>query len=115
MTPEVIYAFEDEDVSEAARIMMEQQIRRLVVLNQSKQLVGIISLGDLAVHTGDVEQAGRDLRGCLRALRTSTVKRRQRGGGRYIRAPVCRNPRLTSRACTCLAVLPSSERCFSSH
>jgi len=63
MTPEVLYTFEDEDISEAARIMMEQQVRRLVVLNQSKQLVGIISLGDLAVHTGDVRQVGQTLEG----------------------------------------------------
>ena len=63
MTPEIVYAFEDEDVSEAAHIMAEQQVRRLVVLNQSKQLVGIISLGDLAVHTGDVRQAGETLEG----------------------------------------------------
>jgi CBS domain-containing protein/sporulation protein YlmC with PRC-barrel domain len=63
MTPEVIYVFEDDDVSEAAQIMTEQQIRRLVVLNQSKQLVGIVSLGDLAVHTGDTQQAGQTLEG----------------------------------------------------
>jgi CBS domain-containing protein/sporulation protein YlmC with PRC-barrel domain len=63
MTPEIVYAFEDDDVSEAARIMAEEQVRRLVVLNQSKQLVGIISLGDLAVHTGDVRQAGETLEG----------------------------------------------------
>jgi CBS domain-containing protein/sporulation protein YlmC with PRC-barrel domain len=63
MTPEVVYAFEDEDVSEAARIMTQEQVRRLVVLNQSKQLVGIISLGDLAVHTDDVRQAGQTLEG----------------------------------------------------
>jgi len=63
MTPEVVYVFEDEDVSEAARIMTEQQVRRLVVLNQAKQLAGIISLGDLAVHTGDVQQAGETLEG----------------------------------------------------
>ena len=63
MTPEVLYVFEDEDVSEAARIMTEQQVRRLVVLNQAKQLAGIISLGDLAVHTGDVQQAGETLEG----------------------------------------------------
>jgi CBS domain-containing protein/sporulation protein YlmC with PRC-barrel domain len=63
MTPEVLYVFEDEDVSEAARIMTEQQVRRLVVLNQAKQLAGIISLGDLAVHTGDVRQAGETLEG----------------------------------------------------
>jgi len=63
MTPEVINVFEDDDVSEAARIMTEQQIRRLVVLNRSKQLAGIISLGDLAVHTGDTHQAGQTLEG----------------------------------------------------
>jgi CBS domain-containing protein/sporulation protein YlmC with PRC-barrel domain len=63
MTPEVLYTFEDEDVSEAARMMLEQQVRRLVVLDQSKRLVGIVSLGDLAVHTGDTEQAGQILEG----------------------------------------------------
>jgi CBS domain-containing protein/sporulation protein YlmC with PRC-barrel domain len=63
MTPEVVYVFENDDVSEAARIMMEQQVRRLVVLNQSKQLAGIISLGDLAVHAGDIQQAGETLEG----------------------------------------------------
>jgi CBS domain-containing protein/sporulation protein YlmC with PRC-barrel domain len=63
MTPEVVYVFEDDDVSEAAQIMMEQQVRRLVVFNQSKQLAGIISLGDLAVHTGDAQQAGETLEG----------------------------------------------------
>jgi CBS domain-containing protein len=63
MTPEVVDVFEDDDVSEAARVMMEQQIRRLVVLNRSKQLAGIISLGDLAVHTGDTQQAGQTLEG----------------------------------------------------
>lgn len=63
MTPEVVHVSEDDDVSEAARIMTEQQVRRLVVLNQSKQLAGIISLGDLAVHTGDTQQAGQTLEG----------------------------------------------------
>lgn len=61
MTPDVIFTFEDDDVSEAARIMREQQIRRLPVLNQSKQLVGIISLGDLSVYTGDARQVGKTL------------------------------------------------------
>jgi CBS domain-containing protein len=61
MTPDVIYAFEDDDVSEAARIMREQQIRRLAVLNQSKRLVGIISLGDLSVYSGDAHRVGKTL------------------------------------------------------
>jgi CBS domain-containing protein len=51
MTTPAIYCFEDQDVSEAAKIMEENQIRRLVVLSrEDKRLVGVISLGDLARH-----------------------------------------------------------------
>ena len=53
MTPEVVYCFEDDDVREAAKTMEEHQIRRLIVLNRDKRLVGIVSLGDLAVHAPD--------------------------------------------------------------
>ena len=49
MTSPAIYCFDDQDVSEAAQIMEENQIRRIVVLNrEDKRLVGVISLGDLA-------------------------------------------------------------------
>lgn len=50
MTAGVTYCFEDQPVEEAARIMSEQQIRRLPILNRDKRLVGIMALGDLAVH-----------------------------------------------------------------
>ncbi len=58
MTPEVVYAFEDQDVEEAARLMRDRQLRRLVVLNREKRLTGIVSLGDLAVETRDKTLAG---------------------------------------------------------
>jgi CBS domain-containing protein len=61
MTTEVIYAFEDQDVAEAARLMEQHQIRRIVVLNRDKRLVGIVSLGDVAVHAGNARQAGQTL------------------------------------------------------
>jgi CBS domain-containing protein len=61
MTPEITYCFEDQDVREAARIMEERQIRRLVVLNRDKRLVGIVSLGDLATQTGDEELDSSEL------------------------------------------------------
>ena len=49
MTVPAIYCFDDQDISEAAKIMEENQIRRLVVLSRDeKRLVGVISLGDLA-------------------------------------------------------------------
>src|SRR2546423_10403674 len=41
MSEGVCYCFEDDDVTEAARLMKEKQIRRLVVLNRDKRLVGI--------------------------------------------------------------------------
>ena len=51
MTTPVIYCYEDQDVREAAQIMEENQIRRLVVLSrEGKRLVGVVSLGDLARH-----------------------------------------------------------------
>ena len=51
MTSPAIYCFDDQDSSEAAKIMEENQIRRLVVMSrEDKRLVGVISLGDLARH-----------------------------------------------------------------
>jgi CBS domain-containing protein len=61
MTPDIIYCFEDQDISDAAHMMEQNQIRRLVVLNRDKRLVGIVSLGDLAVDTGDEQLAGHTL------------------------------------------------------
>jgi CBS domain-containing protein len=61
MTPDVLSCFEDQDVQQAAQLMCEHQVRRLVVLNRDKRLVGIVSLGDLAVDTGDEKLAGLTL------------------------------------------------------
>jgi CBS domain-containing protein len=61
MTEGVTYCFEDDDVAEAARLMREKQIRRLIVLNRDKRLAGIVSLGDLAVETHDSHLAGHTL------------------------------------------------------
>jgi len=61
MTPDLVYCFEDEDTADAAKRMEEKQIRRLPVLNRDKRLVGIVSLGDLAVETHDEKLAGRTL------------------------------------------------------
>src|ERR671921_330413 len=52
MTDEVKYCFEDDDTNDVARNMAEIQVRRLPVLNQDKRLVGIVSLGDMAVTEG---------------------------------------------------------------
>ena len=52
MSEEVKYCFEDDDVDDVAQNMADIKVRRLPVLNKSKRLVGIVSLGDLAVADG---------------------------------------------------------------
>ena len=62
MTSPAIYAFDDQDVKEAAKIMGENQIRRLVVLSrEDERLVGVVSLGDLA-RSGITDISGQVLR-----------------------------------------------------
>ena len=63
MTQDVKYCYEDEDTGHIARNMAEQQVRRLPVLNHDKRLVGIVTLGDLAIETGDEQLAGHALGG----------------------------------------------------
>ncbi|MBC7855984.1 MAG: CBS domain-containing protein [Pirellulaceae bacterium] len=63
MTLGITCCFEDQSVEEAAQLMTKHQIRRLPVLSRDKQLVGIVSLGDLAVQTGDDELVGETVEG----------------------------------------------------
>ncbi|MDT8271660.1 MAG: CBS domain-containing protein [Desulfomonilia bacterium] len=48
MSGEVLACSENTDVSEAARLMEENKVRRLIVIDKNNQAVGIVSLGDLA-------------------------------------------------------------------
>ncbi len=52
MSKEVDYCFEDDDLDEVAAKMAEAKLRRMPVLNRNKRLVGIISLGDIAIADG---------------------------------------------------------------
>jgi CBS domain-containing protein len=58
MTPDLIFCYDDQDVSEAAQLMQQKQIRRLLVLDRTMHLVGIVSLGDLAVKSGEQKMGG---------------------------------------------------------
>jgi CBS domain-containing protein len=61
MTAEIFYCYDDQPVEEAAQVMEGKQIRRLPIVNRDKKLVGIVSLGDLAVDTGEKRLAGEAL------------------------------------------------------
>ena len=59
----VIYCYEDQDVGDAAKIMHDQQIRRLVVLDRgTRKMVGVLSLGDIATNSAE-EISGEALQG----------------------------------------------------
>jgi CBS domain-containing protein len=54
MSEDVEWCFEDRDVQEAAQLMKDKQIRRILVLDENKKLVGICSLGDIATERDDI-------------------------------------------------------------
>jgi CBS domain-containing protein len=60
MSNDIKYIYDDETLEDASRNMSELQVRRLPVLNRKKRLVGIVSLGDLALNAKD--NAGKALK-----------------------------------------------------
>ena len=63
MTPHVTFCFDDQNLADAAHLMEEKQVRRLVVLDREQHLVGIVSLGDLAVKSPDERLSSGALEG----------------------------------------------------
>jgi CBS domain-containing protein len=57
LSPELAYAFEDQDLEDAQRLMQEKQIRRLPILSRDKQLVGIVALADVVAEAGKKDAA----------------------------------------------------------
>lgn len=51
MTKKVTWCYDDQDVNDAAQLMEEKQLHRLPVMNREKRMTGMLSLGDLALHT----------------------------------------------------------------
>lgn len=65
MTSDVKYCYEDEEIADVTLNMADIQVRRLPVLDHDKRLVGILSLGDVAV-TSEEGLAGEALTGISR-------------------------------------------------
>ncbi|ULT56605.1 CBS domain-containing protein [Neobacillus drentensis] len=57
----VVTGTKDMSVEEAAKIMSHEQIRRLPIV-ESDKLVGMVSLGDLAVNNQSSDEAGEALK-----------------------------------------------------
>ena len=58
MSLEVKYCFDDAQIDEVAQNMADIKVRRLPVLNRGKRLIGIVSLGDIALTEGAAGAAG---------------------------------------------------------
>ncbi|HVP67663.1 MAG TPA: CBS domain-containing protein [Anaeromyxobacteraceae bacterium] len=59
MTPQSVWCFDDQDTLEAARIMEAMAIRRLMVLDRDRKLVGMITVDDIAAVARQERVAGQ--------------------------------------------------------
>jgi CBS domain-containing protein len=51
MTANRAYCFDDHDIEDACLMMEDKHVRRLMVFDRSRNLVGILSLDDVATRT----------------------------------------------------------------
>lgn len=58
MSSPVVTIHGDEDLQEAAKLMVAKRVRRLVVTNDRQEPVGVLSLDDLAFSTHGDDTAG---------------------------------------------------------
>jgi CBS domain-containing protein len=61
MTQQAFYCYEDDDIEKVGRYMQEKEVRRMLILNRQKRLIGVISIGDLAKTSGEKQLAGETL------------------------------------------------------
>ena len=62
MSKEPVFAYDNDDAEAVAQRMAEAQVRRLPVIDQDQQLIGMISLGDLS-REGRQQAASEALQG----------------------------------------------------
>jgi|SRR5688572_3794041 CBS domain-containing protein len=60
---DVCYCFDDQDIGEVAANMGDIKVRRLPVVDRNKRLVGILSLGDIALADNQDQPAAEALCG----------------------------------------------------
>ena len=63
MTDDVVTCKENEDVNNALKLMQENQVRRIPVVDQSDHLLGIIAQADVATRLGKAQTTGKVVEG----------------------------------------------------
>ncbi|WP_428853163.1 CBS domain-containing protein [Imbroritus primus] len=62
MSSDPLWCTEDDAIEDACRKMAEHQVRRIPVVDRDHQLVGMVSLGDLAVKSDDAQGTSEALK-----------------------------------------------------
>lgn len=60
MSEGLVTCYDDASVADAARIMAEHKLRRMPVVDHGEELVGVVSLADLARSGAEGAQAAKD-------------------------------------------------------
>jgi len=93
MTEEVYYCLEEDSIESVAESMAHIQIRRMPVLDRAGQLVGMISLGDIATHASQYRTTAEALR---KISEPSQPDRTPSGGQRLSHGPAAARALLSS-------------------
>jgi len=62
ISKDVHWCYETDDIKDVAKKMRDKEVRRMLILNESKRLVGVVSIGDIAkVEEKESGKALRDI------------------------------------------------------
>lgn len=78
LTPGAVHCSEDDEVKDAAKLMAENHVRRIVVVKPDNTLAGVLSLADLAAHSGETAKVVEEI---LRDAPPSEAESSLRGAG----------------------------------
>lgn len=67
MTSTIFHCYEDDDVETVAKAMEDDAVRRMLIFDRDDQLVGVVSLGDIARAKDESGLAGETLSGIAEA------------------------------------------------
>lgn len=63
VTPRLTTVYDDQDVEDAAKLMADDQVRRLLVIDHEQRPLGVLSLGDLARSGSEARASAQALKG----------------------------------------------------
>lgn len=68
MTSRPFYCFDDQDIEDACFVMEDNRVRRLLVFDRRRDLVGILSLDDVAARAWNNKLVGHALSSIAKAV-----------------------------------------------